>query len=497
MELLTAHKNNRGIGCRNNKERFMNKKLKFALFLALFMVLSGVIYAQVEVKTMLEGAFLPFQFYGLPDDADFGGDEPGYYPNGETGAIRAGFGRSDAIGSFQAGVDFITQTPSQNLGAQLQVRFRPTESNIFGIGDNLRAWWKPIDMLQVDVGKYLETSIRSKVIPPPYYHFYLPAGNDNMIFQQTNGIGLLFRLTPLPQLYVSAAVKADENLGLTNNTDGYIVNRPLVGQEEARYMFERTQAAAAYTFGDIGQFRVQYFGRNASVRDDENGINNQIGKQALNSDIFGIQAHRVEAAFNLTMLPNLTLDIGGKIPLLLIDIRKPTAIGGEPIEINGKFQEPYMLSLGAKYLFGNFSFNGLFSGKLGGWLQYEETSVNNGGKWEIGPELQAIVWVNYRVIENLQLEVDFGTILNGDTFYDEKLAIKGGMLFGGGIFGQLNIHGNSNWLRAGVSFSTGTLSGTFPTASFPGNNPAEAKPSPDQWFNIISVPIVFHLGLPL
>ena len=131
---------------------------------------------------------------------------------------------------------------------------------------------------------------------------------------------------------------------------------------------------------------------------------------------------------------------------------------------------------------------------MGGWLQYEESTVNMGEKWKIGPELQTSVWINYKVTENLLLQLDFGMINNGDTYYGDELAIKGGMLLGGGLFAQFNIFSNNNWARTGVAFSMGTLPGTYSTGTYPGTHATD--PSPANWFRIISIPILFRAELP-
>jgi len=468
----------------------LKNKLKLVIVLALIIVLPGVLGAQVNVRGIFEGAFVPFQYFGLPDDALFGGPELGQYPNEETGAILTGFGRGDAVGSYQAGIDIIGRTRDQNFGVRLQLRYRPLENNLLAPGDNLKLWWRPHNTLQIDVGKFVESEIRSKITPPVYFDFYLPIGTENTIFSRFSATGLLLQYTPITGLYFAAAIKTDTTNtgpnGLTNDQQ-YRVNRPLIGQEYSKYLYQRTQFAAAYTFGEVGQLRVQYFGQNANVRDNENGIANNIGRQSLNSAIFNIVAPTVEVAFNLTLVPRLTLDIGGKIPIFLNDVeRRPATIGANPVEIKGEFQQPYVVSLGASYPFRRFMFNGLFSGKFGGWLQYEDRN-----KWLIGPELQAVTWVTYSLTDNLRFECNLGTILNADSIFDNKLEIKGGVLYGGGIFAQYNIQGNNNWVRTGVAFSTGTVPGRKITGPDPYKDPEPLK-----WYNIITIPIIFHAGLP-
>jgi hypothetical protein len=81
-------------------------------------------------------------------------------------------------------------------------------------------------------------------------------------------------------------------------------------------------------------------------------------------------------------------------------------------------------------------------------------------------------------------------MLNADSLYDGRLEVKGGMLYGGGLFGQFKIQGNNNWVRAGVSFAAGTLPGNKVTGPDP-----YVDPVPQKWYRIISIPIMFHAGL--
>jgi hypothetical protein len=154
--------------------------------------------------------------------------------------------------------------------------------------------------------------------------------------------------------------------------------------------------------------------------------------------------------------------------------------------MKGEFQQPYVVSLGLSYRMGRFTFNGLASGKFGGWLQYEGRE-----KWEIGPELQAVLWTTWDITDILTLELDAGTILNAESIYDHKLEIKGGALYGFGLFAQYNIFAPNCWIRAGVSYATGTIPGQELSAGDP-----YADPDPKKWYGIFTVPLIFNVGLP-
>jgi hypothetical protein len=188
-------------------------------------------------------------------------------------------------------VGFNVSGHSANVGFDMNI-----DSNIsagssgFGIGDNARIWVKPADFLRFDFGKAQVDNLRGKIghdwadcLNNAVNEF----GDEDAIFKRFYpNAGLVVSLTPVEGLFIGASLDSQTPFGKTSDAIAGI------------------QVGAGYTIKDVGQIRAQYIG---------------------NSDTVTGTTY-VQAAFALTAIAGLTIDLGAKIPLNTLAALRTTDI---------------------------------------------------------------------------------------------------------------------------------------------------------------------------
>lgn len=182
-------------------------------------------------------------------------------PGWNGGGARVRFdviGSSDQIGFA---VEVNTDIPSGNYYG----------GNI-GLGDRVLIWIKPIDMLKITAGRAgTIDSLRGKFGSNHGSGVAYHGGGDfqdNIFGRVRVNSGIVFELTPVEGLVVNAALEIPDDTALED-----VVNQ--------------VQVQAGYTIEGIGTIRVQYIGENMLIN-----------------------AESVQAAFNLTAVEGLSVDLG-------------------------------------------------------------------------------------------------------------------------------------------------------------------------------------------
>ncbi|MDR0642099.1 MAG: hypothetical protein LBG07_06540 [Treponema sp.] len=196
------------------------------------------------------------------------------------------------------------------------------------VGDNLHIWAKPFgsDILYIAVGKVWDGRFRGLGSIDDDFNGYVggTGGSGDPVFQRFADGGALFISQPITGLSVYAFIRPGYNtLSNTNTTNpaGGAINPSSV---TAADVYKKIQAGFAYDIPNIGLARAQWFGNSmdftAAVYDTyvfsaATGLINQVPVVPQPTYPFVANPARIEAAFKLTAVENLNLDIGIKIPI--------------------------------------------------------------------------------------------------------------------------------------------------------------------------------------
>jgi hypothetical protein len=440
--------------------------MKKALVVLLILAVAGGLFGQTfTLSGRVDTWLIPFQY--IDRDGD--------------GLMGAGLGR-DTAGGNGIRARLFGEAKTDTLGLKIQLQFYPAEVSSAGFvqpDDNVEVWWKPVDWFQLDVGKFVSDPLRGKVGDGSWMDGLTVMSYDgDEIFSRFRSQGLnnggsgnagvlasfnfsgFFLGALLPNLKAFGNTSGSDTFsgggkGNLYETANYTNGKSAIGRE-----FERIQVGVGYTIPDIGLVRVQYVGANAS-------FTNAISAGVVSGG-YGIVTPRIEAAFALTAVQGLTLDIGGKIPLPLnLDsVNTWNAIDYTweymGTDTDAKAQAPYQVSLGAIYKADALTITGRVDAKFGG--SYDD-GVSGSEPIKLGPEVNFHLFPTYD-IGIVVLGLDFGLAWYGSTTYDGDVIgssdlpgfadreLNGGVRVGGGLYVQKTW--GSCTIRGGLAYSAAT-----------------------------------------
>jgi hypothetical protein len=407
-----------------------------------------------------------------------------------------GFGRNG--GTQQQGI-FSVQGVSENkkAGFRFDLRFRFNASD--GVGTAMDSWggvwFEPAPIFRVDAGRFNITTLRGKVGSGWLKTYTAPAKGETEIFGSFDGRdAVLFTLKPVEGLWVGAMVNNMVDLANTARESNYLTSGnqdnwglppstpipPLTGFGDTyaagnallKYALEDIQIGLGYTITDIGLVRAQYVGAHPTVTFTTTGV----AGTAFPSPTFGnaasINAQRIEAAFALTAVENLTLDLGVKYWFAVKDfyptlsvINPTTGAGvkstpsipniGQPdqaTKVEDTYQKPIQASLGAVYKLDPITINGRIDSYFGAYYE----NKTSGKKVEMGPEVWVYLWPTYAISEELIAGLDVGLVYTGENKYDGTVTTTGGLRYGFGASIRYNIAPGA-YIRAGLAYGGGTI----------------------------------------
>jgi len=379
--------------------------------------------------------------------------------------------------------------------------------NSFGTGDNVFLWWQPFDYFRFQAGKFVNESING-MVGNHWCHFFTVRQYDpNTVFSAFSTMGI--NVSPdggnlgvlasahfdslnvplsvyvfLPQL---RSFRSGGFTGHNNNIDGFgtpgdgvyqIINwnhfngnDPNNGVQTADRVFQRLHYALSYRLENIGLVRAQFIGANPAIRNP--GEWNQ-----------QIIAPRVEAAFNLTAVNGLNLDIGGKYFLPLDETMIKTwkrynfydpdeslkwtntgFVNGYLVR-KGIYRAPVFISARASFDMNSalsipFVINASLDYNFGAGTDFDESlsAVGQVIKLEQGWVFNAHLWGVYN-LDFMRIGFDLGFMMTGDNVLtlqgvtDPQIR-AGGLRVGGGAYVQKNI--GLSVIRAGVFYSAPTV----------------------------------------
>lgn len=206
---------------------------------------------------------------------------------------------------------------SANIGFNLNI---DSNNGVIGAGDEAKVWVKFIDQLKVELGKVQVNALRGKVGGSGTLDIYT-AGDEDAIFQRFYPkAGFALEITPVEGLFIAAALDS--------------TNKDPDGKTTFAAALDGIQVGAGYTIKDIGQVRVQYIGAGMGL-DDKKKINYsttvldaETGLKATPDVYHTVQAKYLQAAFALTAVKDLTIDLGTKFNLdSRVAVRTPIVLG--------------------------------------------------------------------------------------------------------------------------------------------------------------------------
>jgi len=435
---------------------------------------------EIKFGASVDIAVIPFQLI-LNNDTDpsfFGG------PEKEAMIIGAGAGRNASGQSIRARIE-ARASYNDMIGLRARIQARP---DIVGIEDYLQAWWKPFPWMRLDIGRFFDDRLRGEINDQDErMHAYTVRMYDaDGIFTRFrthwNGqAGIMFSFSlPVHENFWFGAMLYDLMPFTSSNLPGnqYDSNPDLVIRNEDAY--HRIQAAIAYKIPKVGLIRVQYFGAKPHV--GINIITDEIIDDAQTTlasyaiPIFSITAPRIEAAFALSEIPGLLINIGGKVPLPfknweeertnIFDKVDESLL--DPIYAAYRsglvWQAPYHVALGLRFSpvkLSSLEIACRADAKFGGSVKGHTTEVY------FAPEVNFHFWPSWefsfaRLILNFGYEYIGRTFDNNDRTVGEgtPAAMTGGHRIGIGISLQKNIISNC-YIKAGIAYKfAGTVNGT-------------------------------------
>jgi hypothetical protein len=424
--------------------------------------------------------------------------------NDEFGTMNVAGINRDSNGNEGIRMQLYGQANYQdNVGLICQLTFLPSSTAATaGTGDNVFLWWQPMELFRLSLGKFVIESMRGRVgshwcqpytvrqySPDAVFSPFNTAGIN--ISPDSGNLGVLaaFNFKPLIDIPISLyffvpKLKPFGNAGFTgqvNNLNGFgeaadgvyeIVNWNQHngddnnnGMQNAARVYERLQIALAYDITGIGLARTQFIGANPHITNPG----------AWNQQII---SPRIEAAFNLTAVKGLNLDIGGKYFFPLNEKKIKTwkqynfydddeslkwtntgTVDGYLVR-SGTYKAPVFLSTRASYKIEPVpvTVNISLDANFGSGAEFDEAAIGQVLKVKQGWVLNTHLWSVYDA-GIFTLGIDAGLMTTGDYIieleaFDTQIR-KGGTRVGGGAYIQKRW--GSSTVRAGVFYSAATV----------------------------------------
>lgn len=197
---------------------------------------------------------------------------------------------------------FTVSGKSDNVGVQMDVI---VDNGAVGVGDQQKIWVKPIEMLTLSAGRIYDDVLRGSASFVAYdFLRYDNMVGDGLIFGRVGEMGQVnfeVALTPVDGAFIFVAFGGNGGLDLQNWMWTPTITEPMAE------MFKTGQYGAGYDIPGIGLIRAQIAGMpSLKLIAEKAGLPGT----GLDSDFWGI----VQAAFKLTMIENLMVDIGATFP---------------------------------------------------------------------------------------------------------------------------------------------------------------------------------------
>jgi len=472
---------------------------KFVIMALITMMVAGAAFAQladgISVNAWGRVMFTPLRVFGAekaagetPDEVVSWVNKGTYDLDTDTGKIvqdddwqpeikknktTATVGTGASWGGAQARVDFRINGGTDYVGFSVASN---AESGNLGSHDNgYHIWVKPTgtDILKITAGAFVDETLRGKVgnldggfsnvlvgreVPEEdsiFQRFGASGGNESTWLKTPNAF--MISSAPVEGAYIGILVPgardpswSDDIGGTTKAMDAY------------RFM----HIGAGYNIDGIGHVRAQWIGGWFGKIDLEK-VGDDYADQKY--DVLpGSNPARIEAAFALTALDNLLVDLGAKFWLPISDK------DGEKKESNGVH-----VGLGANFRADAFAIGAHIDADLGGYSRSDKDDKSSNGLESLRIGLVPTYDLDFATV-GASLAMLVGT--NGKDYDGEK--IKGSdMRLGFGGFISKGLAGGS--LKAGLAYSTATIKSGYEEPSGVSINGASGR-------GVFQIPVILE-----
>jgi hypothetical protein len=391
-------------------------------------------------------------------------------------------------------------TDRGNMGMDLGISAASVSPDLLR-PSNAKVWVKPFDWLKVTLGVFEEDELRYKIGTTGSgfgnYELYIrsSARDENTLFHRfkSGGFGTHIALTPIENLYIGAAFGS-----VTSNR-----SFAALSEGGAQNVFKNIQVGAGYKIPGVGYVRIQYVGElpftNEAIRPNDNvpSLKNDAGGSYafLSREAVLGNAAAVQAAFQLTLLEAVNIDIGASIPFILNWEQGDPMYGRIDPVMAIESQRPYIFGVGFDVnVLEPWRFYGRVDLETGGYKKstaIDKTnyaSLEDEGTNDEGTNVLASVFVSYNLGNNWILGVDINMDMRaGDTRnaivdsavkqtlggdYDDSLTIERS----DNIYNNYVDIGFGIWVRKNVAGGDIRAAATVKLPGLAGNAHKGAKP---------------------
>jgi hypothetical protein len=430
---------------------------KFVIFTLIGAMAAGAVFAAdgVNINAWGRGVFAPLIVRGAPKaDGKVLKDNDG---NDQKAMAFTGAGAT--WGGNQVRVDFRIVGNAEFIGFGVNLKGEALANGDFGGNDDAAyIWAKPFsnDFLKIKLGLFVEDELRGKIgsVNNSFDNYVLPGASDedhifnrfgvgadwNSMYQEggrygalpnagtpAESAGFLLSSQPIDPLFIGIAAKGG-NAG-ADSWPSWASSQAMTAYDAWNYF----QAGLGFKIDGIGHVRAQWVGGYFGTFDDdkfkkieENGGHYNDGNPA-----------RIEAAFALTAVEGLLVDLGGKFWLPINVDKTSKSSNGIDIGLGATFRME-AFSIG-------FRFDGGFASYARAWEK--DDSVDGGSlDFRLNPAYDLEV-ATVGLLFGLQTNVP-GKGPDGEGPDDFKPTIQMG--FGG--YAQKGLGKGS--IKAGLTFTT-------------------------------------------
>ncbi|MDR0301910.1 MAG: hypothetical protein LBI04_06330 [Treponema sp.] len=322
----------------------------------------------------------------------------------------------------QPDFEFAFSASSTNIGVDVGVIVNAVQFNQIG---NAKVWWKPGPDFKLHIGLGRVSTLRGKVDSSTGGYAYArgritqltePNGKNEPIVMISDGdgifsrfnlskMGVILEITPrfAPGLFIGAALAPE-----------YTLNSGLKAED----VYKGIHAAIGYEINDFCHLRFGYIGGGST---DPAG---KVGNAAQNWDFS--YDRRLEAAFALSMIPGLLVDIGVKLSR-----EEHPGILEQP---GFSLENPLYIALGIMYTgIDKFKLGFAIDGHFAG-----NAKVSKGDRVTSAPQVAFNIYPSYSFdFCDVGADFSYGMQLGDEEGLNDKKAL------GFGLYGQKNYgHGN-------------------------------------------------------
>jgi hypothetical protein len=459
----------------------------------IFAIFSSAAFAEITMSGGVGAKWVPLQYFSTKTLSNT--EEQEKFDDGSTSRLITGIGRGDG-GAYQGSFSVKGQTDDGIAGFSIGVVARkgsagPNTDREGMFFDGVSLWLKPI----VDNPEFLVIKVddgfgdlEGKVGDSGDWRAWTveSKGGGEIFpgFSDDRNVGFFSK----PVEGLTLGLDFWGIWGVTNDKNLLSGSRPWIGQEQFSHALQRIQIAAGYEIAGVGLIRAGYFGNNFKFNEEAVKVLTGAG---TNYRALGADTGVIGAAFALTMVDNLTVDLGFKYPLAVsdppVDDGKNGGINPDKDPLKYKdttIQNPLSASLGVKYVLGDVTiplrvdgyFGKKFSRKIGG-ADYEMA---------FSPDIWFYAWPSCKM-DIWTFGLELGLIMRGDVKANAGSAsqdmLPSTLEYGFGLWCKNELNANTS-IKFGIAYSGGAYDGIG----------KDGKPKALNGASAVTVPVIFNMS---